>query len=271
MTLDAAGDALDRPTPASTVLILRDAPGGVEVYLQRRPRRMQFAGGLWVFPGGRVDDADRDPAIDAHWSGPRPAAWSAVLDVDVDLARGHVVAAYREVLEESGILLSADTPPAGAVAAARRALLAGETGFAAVARDLGLRLDTRLLGYWDWWVTPVSEPRRYDTRFFLARLPADAVVTPHGREVVEETWAGTPALGDLQMIAPTYCTMRDAVTHRSVDAALTAARQRSIVATQPVIEGGDVVLPDNERLRLPDGIGGVARDASHGRPSAGRA
>jgi 8-oxo-dGTP pyrophosphatase MutT (NUDIX family) len=248
----------DQARPASTVLILRDGSDGIEVYLQRRPRRMHFAGGLWVFPGGRVDDVDRDPAIDAYWAGPPPDAWARVMDIDVDLARGHVVAAYREVLEESGILLSADAPPADAVADARRALLDGATGFAAVAHDLDLRLDTRLLGYWDWWVTPASEPRRYDTRFFLAHLPNDAVVTPHEHEVVEETWAGAAALDDLQMVAPTYCTMRDAVAHPSVDVALGAAARRSVAATQPVIEDGEVVLPWDERLRLPEGFGGRA-------------
>lgn len=247
----------DVARPASTVLILRDGTDGIEVYLQRRPRRMHFAGGLWVFPGGRVDEVDRDPAIDAHWTGPPPAAWARVMDVDVDLARGHVVAAYREVLEESGILLSADTPPPAAVADARRALLDGATSFVAVARELGLHLDTRLLGYWDWWVTPASEPRRYDTRFFLARLPDDAVVTPHEHEVVEETWAGAPALDELSMIAPTYCTMRDAVAHPSVDRALDAAARRTVAATQPVIEDGEVVLPWDERLRLPEGFGGT--------------
>jgi 8-oxo-dGTP pyrophosphatase MutT (NUDIX family) len=247
----------DEARPASTVLVLREGSDGIEVYLQRRPQRMHFAGGLWVFPGGRVDDADRDPAIDAHWAGPPPDAWATVMDVDVELARGHVVAAYREVLEESGILLSADSPPADAVADARRALLDGGTTFAAVTADLGLRLDTRLLGYWDWWVTPASEPRRYDTRFFLARLPGDAVVTPHQEEVVEETWAGDTALDALPMIAPTYCTMRDAVAHRSLDAAMAAATGRTIAATQPVIEDGDVVLPWDERFRLPDGFGGA--------------
>ena len=247
----------DEARPASTVLIMRDGRAGTEVYLQRRPRRMHFAGGLWVFPGGRVDDADRDPAIDPRWTGPPPDAWARVMDVDVDLARGHVVAAYREVLEESGILLSADAPPAADVADARRALLDGSTRFAVVARNLGLRLDTRLLGYWDWWVTPASEPRRYDTRFFLARLPDDAVVTPHEHEVIEETWAGAAALDELPMIAPTYCTMRDAVAHPSVDTALDAAARRSIAATQPVIEDGEVVLPWDERLRLPEGFGGA--------------
>ena len=58
------------PRAAATVVLLRDGGEGLEVYLQRRPVAMGFAGGLWVFPGGRVDEADRGPGIDGRWAGP---------------------------------------------------------------------------------------------------------------------------------------------------------------------------------------------------------
>lgn len=246
----------DTARPASTVLVVRDGATGIDVYLQRRPTAMRFVGGFWVFPGGRVDDADRDPVIDDSWTGPPPGAWAQVMDVPIDLARGHVVAAYRETLEESGILLTSDTPAPDAVGEARRALLDGERTMAEVIEGLGVRLDTGLLRYWDWWVTPVSEPRRYDTRFFVARLPADAVVTAHTGEVVEEMWATSADLDDVHVIAPTYYTMRDALGHPSVDALLADATQRTVAAVQPTIEDGDIVLPWDERFPLPDGFGG---------------
>jgi 8-oxo-dGTP pyrophosphatase MutT (NUDIX family) len=243
--------------PASTVLVARDGADGIEIYMQRRPASMAFVGGLWVFPGGRVDAADSDPAIDAVWDGPAPTAWADVMDIPVALARGHVVAAYRETLEESGILLAAGSPRPDDLAAARRALLDDETAFAEVVESLGVRLDTTLLGYWDWWVTPASEPRRYDTRFFVARLPADATVTAHEDEVIEERWAVSGDAHDLAMIAPTFHTLRSAQIHPSVDALLAAATARSVTAVQPVIEDGHVVLPDGERFPLPDGFGGA--------------
>lgn len=241
--------------PASTVLVVRDGADCIEVYLQRRPAAMRFVGGFWVFPGGRVDDTDRDPAIDARWAGPPPEAWARIMDVPVDLGRGHVVAAHRETLEESGILLTSDQPPAGAVVEARRALLDGDRTMVEAIGDLGVRLDTGLLRYWDWWVTPVSEPRRYDTRFFVARLPAAAVVTSHTGEVVEETWATSADVDALRVIAPTYYTMRDALAQPSVDALLADATRRTIAAVQPTIEDGDIVLPWNERFPLPEGFG----------------
>ena len=83
------------PRAAATVVLLRDGRGGLEAYLQLRPAGMGFAGGLWVFPGGRVDEADADPAVDAAWAGPSPAAWAGRLGMAVGEARGHVVAACR--------------------------------------------------------------------------------------------------------------------------------------------------------------------------------
>ena len=250
----------DGTRPASTVLMVRDGTDGIEVYLQRRPAAMRFAGGFWVFPGGRVDEADRDPAIDTRWMGPPPETWAQAMDVPVDLARGHLVAACREALEESGILLTSDSPRADAVAEARRALLDDDRAMVDVIGDLGVRLDAGLMRYWDWWVTPVSEPRRYDTRFFVARLPDAAVVTPHTREVVEEMWATAADVDTLHVIAPTYYTMRDALAHPSVDALLADATRRTVAAVQPTIEDGDIVLPWDERFPLPEGFG----DALHG-------
>lgn len=239
------------PARASTVLVIRDGGDGVEVYLQRRPRRMQFAGGLWVFPGGRVDDADRDPLIDRAWTGPTVAAWADLLGVPPATARGHVVAAYRETLEEAGMLLVARPPASDEVAQARAALLAGTRSFAQVVADLGVQLDTGLLRYWAWWVTPEAEPRRYDTRFFLARLPVDAVVTPHTGEAVEERWA-RDVDGDPQtMLPPTYYTMRDALALPNVEAAMAAATRRVVSRIQPDIEDDTIVLPWDDRYRLP--------------------
>src|SRR4029453_7146452 len=79
------------PRGAATVVLLRDGRGGLEAYLQRRPMGMGFAGGLWVFPGGRVDEADRDPAVEAAWAGPPAAEWAERLGLGIEEARGHVV------------------------------------------------------------------------------------------------------------------------------------------------------------------------------------
>ena len=250
--------------PAATVLLLRDGPSGVEVYLQRRPRRLGFAGGLWVFPGGRVDDADRDPAIDEHWSGPSPAAWAERLGVDVSTARGYVVAACRETLEEAGVLLGQPAPSPQGLAAARQDLLSGSRRLTEVLGDLDVRLDTAPLRYWAWWVTPEGEPRRYDTRFFLAPVPEGATVSAHAGEVIDERWvsaadrpqgegerqrAGGRGPQGEEMLPPTHYTLRDAVGFGTI-AEIGEAHDRTVHRIQPVLDGDDILLPWGDRYRV---------------------
>ncbi|HEU5202884.1 MAG TPA: MBL fold metallo-hydrolase [Candidatus Limnocylindrales bacterium] len=154
------------PIPAATVVVLREAPAGIEVLLTHRPTTMAFAADMHVFPGGRVDaadGADRDAAI--------------------------LVAAIRELWEESGILLADSTAASSDLAAARAALVEGSAEFGALAKQLDLRLRTDLLQPLSRWVTPPGYPRRFDARFFAAVLPADAPdPTIASGEVVALEW-----------------------------------------------------------------------------------
>ena len=242
------------PSAAATVVLLREGRDGPEAYLQRRPMGMGFARGLWVFPGGRVDEADRDPAIEQRWAGASPAAWAERLDLPADQARGHLVAACRETLEEAGLLLATPVPDAAGLASARRELLAGSIGFADLLAGLGVRLDTGRLRYWAWWVTPEAEARRYDTRFFVAESPVGAPVTAHLAEAELERWlppAEAAADHDLPMLPPTRHTLRDLAAYGSVAAALTAAADRRVERILPVLDGAELVMPWRERYPVP--------------------
>jgi 8-oxo-dGTP pyrophosphatase MutT (NUDIX family) len=258
------------PRPAATVALLRDGQEGLEAYLQLRPLGMGFAGGLWVFPGGRVDRTDHDPAVDRRWAGPSPEDWGERLGLQPDEARGHVVAACRETLEEAGLLLAAPSPGPRDLAQARRELLAGSVGFAGLLSRLGVRLDTGRLRYWAWWVTPEAEPRRYDTRFFLAGLPADGVVTAHLAEAERERWvAPAEAATDqgLPMLPPTRYTLRDLAGFGSVAEALGAAEGRRVECILPVLDGSELVMPWGERYLvplLPPEVGGSAGPGTAG-------
>jgi len=221
---------------------------------------MGFAGGLWVFPGGRVDEADRDPAVDVAWAGPSPAAWAERLGMEVADARGHVVAACRETLEEAGLLLATPAPGVAELAAARRELLASSAGLAGLLARLGVRLDTARLRYWGWWVTPEAEPRRYDTAFFVAAVPEGQEADARTTEAVEATWwypadalAGARR-GELRLMPPTQHTLEEIAGYADVAGVLAAARSRVVRVHRPVVhrDGRRVVVtvPGDPALRF---------------------
>jgi 8-oxo-dGTP pyrophosphatase MutT (NUDIX family) len=225
----ASGAAPATPKLASTVLLLRPGP---EVYLIRRASTMAFAAGMHAFPGGTVDP--RDAAVQPAWTGPAPAEWAARLGLDEPQARAVVSAAVREVFEESGVLLAgpdADTVVGDVSSpdweAARVALIAREVGFAELLADRGLVLRSDLLTPWDRWLTPEFEPRRYDTYFFLARLPQRQRTRNVGGEAEQALWGRPGELIDLPMFPPTRATLRALSEYDSIDAAMAAERDVS--------------------------------------------
>src|SRR5437763_3250402 len=166
----AAGEATAaEPRHASTVVLLRDRPDGMQAYLLRRTRTMAFAAGMYVFPGGSGDPRDETLADDA-WAGPPPADWARLLSADEALTKALVCAAVRELFEECGVLL-AGTGPDDVVAdlsdegweVDRLALLDRSLALSDLLQRRGLVLRTDLLTAWSRWCTPVFEPRRYDT------------------------------------------------------------------------------------------------------------
>lgn len=164
------------PRAASTVVLLRDRPGGgTEVYLLRRQATMAFAGGMYAFPGGALDPRDGDDEVSL--SGPDLAWWAGRMGCDAALARAFLCAAVRETFEEAGVLLagpSEDTVARGdAYEPERRALVGRSLSFAEFLRDNHLVVRADLLAPWGHWITPEFEERRYDAWFFVAALPTD--------------------------------------------------------------------------------------------------
>jgi 8-oxo-dGTP pyrophosphatase MutT (NUDIX family) len=228
---------------AATVVVVRDGAKGIEAYLLRRQPSMAFAPGMYVFPGGGVDEADRD--ADISWVGPPASEWAARFGCSEDIARGLVCAAVRETFEESGVLLAgpdehsivADTS-APSFQAARLALEAHELTFGAYLADAGLVLRTDLLGAWAHWITPSFEPRRYDTRFFVAVLPEGQAVGELAREADRAHWVPlTDVLaavdaGSSAMLPPTHVTCRE-IAEFSASEVLDAAALRDIRTIEP--------------------------------------
>jgi 8-oxo-dGTP pyrophosphatase MutT (NUDIX family) len=237
------------PRPAATVMLVRDVCQGtareLEVFLMRRHAGMEFVAGVTVFPGGGVDDRDRD--ADIAWYGPEPSWWADRLGVDVDLAEALVCAAARETFEESGVLFAgpASSPDgentivadASVYRDARRVLDAKTLSFGEFLRDEKLVLRADLLRPWANWVTPKEErTRRYDTYFFVGALPEGQRADGDNTETDRAGWA-TPqsALDDFgegrSFLLPPTWTQLDALNGRTVAEVL--AVERNIVAVEP--------------------------------------
>ncbi|HET7321796.1 MAG TPA: NUDIX domain-containing protein [Longimicrobiaceae bacterium] len=217
------------PRPASTVVLAREGTDGVEVLLLRRPGRSRFAAGAWVFPGGRVDADDAALDLSSHASGPSAAEWAARLGLDdADEATGFVVAALREAWEETGVLLTRGACPD--LRDARRAVLADELAFSVLVEHEGLQLATDELLYIAHWVTPEPEPRRYDTRFFLARVEPGTACELVGDELVEARWTAPAEAvraahsGEMHLLPPTLHTLQRLAEHPALRALWEALR-----------------------------------------------
>ena len=250
------------PRDAATVVLLRQTEAGPAIYLLRRQTSMAFAGGMCVFPGGGVDRRDFDATV--AWAGPSPADWAARLGVDEAEARALVCAAVRETFEESGVLL-AGTSPTDVVAdttgddweADRVALESRELAMSDFCSRRGLVLRTDLLGVWAGWLTPVFEPRRYRTWFFVASLPEGQRTRDVSSESSSVAWM--PALeavqavddGELTMMPPTYLTCLEVAQHADPAAVLAAAAGRSVDMFTPEVTGeaDDATLSMPDRLR----------------------
>lgn len=190
------GSGRVRPLPAATMVLARDAPRGLEVLMLQRSLELAFMPGAHVFPGGALDASDESPALCELCVGLDDAAASRALGLEHG-GLAYWVAAIREAFEEAGVLLAYDARGRivsfdGATAeryrALRRALDEGRGDFAQFAHGEGLRLAADRLHYFGHWITPVSAPRRYDTRFFLAIAPEGQEVQHDERETIAHFW-----------------------------------------------------------------------------------
>ncbi|HEX2175597.1 MAG TPA: NUDIX hydrolase [Nocardioidaceae bacterium] len=246
------------PRDAATVVLLRPDPAGeqgVEVYLLRRHLGMEFAGGMYVFPGGGVDDRDQDSEI--AWVGPPAREWAERLACSESRARALVCAAVRETFEESGVLLAGPTSDSVVADTTgedwerdRLALVDRELSFAAFLHRRSLVLRSDLLAAWTHWITPEFEPRRYDTRFFVAVLPTGQVTRDVSTESDKVSWMRPrEALasvddGGMQMLPPTYVTLQDMAALTRPGEVLRVAAERVIRPILPTLrfdDGGAVL------------------------------
>lgn len=225
---------------SATIAVVRSGETGLEAFLMRRQASMAFAPGMYVFPGGGVDGAD---AESLPWVGPDAAVFASRFQCSVEIAHSLVVAAARETFEETGVLLAgtdgssvvADTTP---YHDARAALEDHEISFAEFLRSHRLSLRADLLGAWAHWITPRFEPRRFNTRFFVAMLPSGQRIDTVSGEADTSAWlplSGVLQLveqGDAAMMPPTRVTCEE-LAQESAHTLMQTAQARQIRPIEP--------------------------------------
>ncbi len=254
---------------AATVMLVRDGDDGLEVFMLRRTMAAVFAGGLYVFPGGRVDRADGASEYADLVDGLDDAVASERLGLDAG-GLAFYIGAIRECFEEAGVLLA--TAADGSVVrfedpatierfeAARHEVHGGTLALSELCRREGLRLIGGAIGFTAHWLTPIGERRRFDTRFFLARAPEAQTPLHDDQETIESFWIRpTEALersqrGDLALLPPTAANLRlltaFATATEALDAVHAAGRPTLIRPKARMDRDGrflDLFLPDDPR------------------------
>lgn len=223
------------PQAASTVVLIRpDRYGSFEIYLNRRPDRMDTYAGVYVFPGGRVEETDYSGEMIGLTRGLTPIEAQEKLgsQLRAEICLGYWVAAMRELFEEAGIhffvphsdagVAASETRLCERLASRRGALQRGEINLPALLAAEGLCCDLARLKYFFHRVTPEHYAVRFDTRFYMAALPPDQTPLHASEEVSESFWI-TPRVAldrqsdDFRMMPPTVAVLRSLVAYRSWD------------------------------------------------------
>jgi 8-oxo-dGTP pyrophosphatase MutT (NUDIX family) len=264
---------------AATVLLLREQPSGLEVLMMRRASAVSFMGGMWVFPGGRLESSDQSPGALARTQPTRPERHATQLHtmqgepLEPSEAIGLHVAACREAFEEAGVLLA--VTPSGEpcelgrverLRSRRDEITADAGAFVRMLEEEDLRVDVGQLVYWSHWITPSLEPKRFDTRFFVAPLPLGQEASADLSELTEHAWINPAGVaeamerGEIKVVPPTLLTLEDLAEsfarHGSLAAMLEAERGRAVPPVMPRID----VREDAVRVVMPwdAGYGDVA-------------
>jgi 8-oxo-dGTP pyrophosphatase MutT (NUDIX family) len=232
------------PRASATVVLLRDDPEkGLQVFLLRRHKASAVLGGAFVFPGGKLDDADCSPEIHDHLDVSTSELHRALGEPETspDMAAGLYVAAVREVLEECGVLYArlrgngALSHDASQRQQWQQDLHDGQS-FAKILHCAGLRLETQHLAPWSRWITPVQPSvtnKRFDTRFFIAVLPSGQHPIHDCIEAIDSLWL-TPIdalnrywAGELQLVPPQIMTLVSLLPHLDTQSVFKVAKAKT--------------------------------------------
>jgi len=256
--------------PAATVMLIRDldASSGFEVFMVQRSHTAAFAGGMYVFPGGRVDATDGGSELGGFCDGLDDAQASALLQIP-EGGLAYWVAAIRECFEEAGVLLArdiktdktvsfGDAEAAAKFSRARKEIHDSSLNMIQLCRRENLRLTTGAIHYVSHWITPIGEARRFDTRFFVADAPESQEPLHDSQETIASLWI-KPQLAleklarrELAMFPPTSENLKFLANYNTTAEVLAAAKKVSNpVAILPRLRTNSdgqvigIVMPDD--------------------------
>jgi 8-oxo-dGTP pyrophosphatase MutT (NUDIX family) len=241
------------PRPSAAVVLIRPSQRDAdtwETYLLRRSAQSPVLAEMWVFPGGTVRPDDVDAAAqtvsptltpsDAHAIFSRPPDLPAPTPIE---SYAHFVAAGRELIEEAGIVLMApgesasEAAPRAALAADRREALEHGLSLAEFIAQTGIVLGLDRLVYYAHWITPEAIPQRFDTRFFLARLPEGQEASPSPFEMADGQWIEpNEALERARALSLHFATfnhLRRLAPYRGIDELFRFAESKSVIPVMP--------------------------------------
>ncbi len=241
------------PRKATTVLLLREKADGFEVFLLKRSEKSSFMGGNFVYPGGGIDPEDVQPELYALCAGVSPADAYRILGMSSlpGEALSYWVAGIRELFEEAGVLLAYDRKGSPVLFdtsenrdkfSRHRISIRDQTlTMIQMAQAENLLLATDQLHYYAHWITPEAFPQRFDTRFFLARLPAGQEASHDQKETTQGVWL-TPSeaiqansAGEAPLSPPTLKTLEDLSRVSRLDALFSTLERRVIEPVLPVL------------------------------------
>ena len=230
---------MTRARPASTIVLMRPS---MQILFLRRSRKSSFFPNAWVFPGGRVDDADSKSSRcgnEQHLRVGLNERELKQLRMDRELSgcssADFAVAACRETFEEAGVWLGMGQPREGF----RDLLNAREV---TLFEDPSLNVNLERLDLWSWWITPEQEPKRYDTWFFISFLAEEEAqaASQDDFETVDLCWLTAQEAvikheqGEFFLAPPTYITLRELMGYTSIDQVRQKARERAVLPIMPI-------------------------------------
>jgi 8-oxo-dGTP pyrophosphatase MutT (NUDIX family) len=238
------------PLDSASVVLLRDSAQGLQVLLLKRHQASNVLGGAHVFPGGKLDLADESPTLLAQLSQDAATLQHRLAEPELSPTRaaGLFVAAIREAFEECRILLGQSAEDAPDLQALQTALAGGQTWVQAF-QTLSLRLHTDALVPWTRWITPRQASvtsKRFDTRFFMARVPEGQTAEHDNFEATESLWT-TPREAlirywdrQIELAPPQIMGLVQLARHPDTHSALAEAqsRQPPVVEPEPFEQDG---------------------------------